>query len=520
MVNRNNPRPLSVGTRLASTGACVSAGRIGSLTRATKAVPVILVWAGVLGVGTVLPMAQASAAVADLPATPGKPVASDGTSMSQVDLSWAAVDGASAYKVYRCPDPTTANCGGPVAAVSGSSWGDGGASAGGLYYYRLKACNSQGCSAIGKPDAGWRKFLAPQNVSASDNQVKQVTVTWSAPGNVGAVSPVYQVYRSDSAQGVKSLLNAGVVGGSLSYVDTTAVPSTTYWYWVKACAAEGSRCSAMSSDQETGVALAVAPTPSGAVLALPFTTVEIDQEANRMRLRKLLVPDVGFKTGVFAWDAAQNAWVLNGKLTGDDKYFGVLQLWQHYGQQATAQSEKLSLFAGGLDVTAVQFKSPDGAVHDNLCTADGTFSGLNMFACDTADLPVGQTAYAPGKYVVRYQLGSGGTVSRTFYISGNYPTGLAVAAPGQGATGISVTPTVKWTAYGATGYDFILRDADQNEIYGASIPNAIDSSLSHTVPAGVLQPNSRYYLTIEANGPVVNGGTKGIKKTVEFTTAP
>jgi hypothetical protein len=266
---------------------------------------------------------------------------------------------------------------------------------------------------------------------------------------------------------------------------------------------------------------ALAAMPVGAVdlVVTTLSSLESFQDTTSLRLRKLLVPNQGFKSGVFKWDAIKKAWVLQGALKADDTYYGGVQLWKMFDMQPTPQREKLSLYAGGFGVKAISFKAPAGALHSASCSPDGTQFGMNMFGCDE-DLPVGQTELGDGKYVVTYTLTSGLKVSRNFYLSGAYPPLENITYPANGATLVPVAPVVKWTAYGATQYDFIIRDTAQNEIYDTSIGNAIDGNLSHTVPAGKLQPGRRYYLTIEAKGPVVNGGSKGLKKAVEFTTAP
>jgi hypothetical protein len=250
-----------------------------------------------------------------------------------------------------------------------------------------------------------------------------------------------------------------------------------------------------------------------------LTSIEALGTVDSFRLRKLFVENQGLKTGVFTWNASENAYVLNGELQSDDNYFGTIQLWKLFWTLADPQSEKISVFAGGIGVQSVSFKSPKGIVYTG-CGSDGSAFGFNMFNCEIGDLPVGQTDFGNGKYILTYHLQSGKNVTRSVFLSVAYPAKLIINYPTNGTSNVSVTPTVEWTAIGATGYDFIIRDAAQNSVYGTGIYNSIDSSLSHTVPAGALLPNMQYYLTIEANGPVVNGGTKGFKKVVAFTTAP
>ena len=266
---------------------------------------------------------------------------------------------------------------------------------------------------------------------------------------------------------------------------------------------------------------AVAAMPVGAVdvFVTSYSSLESFQDTTSLRLRKLFVPNQGFKSGLFKWDAIKNAWVLKGALKADDTYYGEIQLWKNFQRQPTPQLEKLTIYAGGFGVKAISFKSPAGALYSASCSPDGTFFGMNLFRCDE-DLPVGQTEFGGGKYVVTYTLTSRLKVSRNFYLSGAYPPLENITYPANGATRVPVAPIVKWTAYGATQYEVAIRDTAQNEVYHTFIYNSIDGNLSHTVPAGKLQPGQRYYLTIFAQGPMVNGGSKGLVKGVEFTTAP
>ena len=91
--------------------------------------------------------------------------------------------------------------------------------------------------------------------------------------------------------------------------------------------------------------------------------------------------------------------------------------------------------------------------------------------------------------------------------------------PDDGDVNVPPSFTAKWTAVGAGFYDFIIRDQTTDlEVYGASITNSIDTNLSQRIPPNVLSPNTTYEMTIEALAPEVNGGQKGIKRSVVFTT--
>src|SRR5439155_13997613 len=67
---------------------------------------------------------------------------------------------------------------------------------------------------------------APTNLAATSGNAK-VTLSWSA--SAGAAS--YKVYRSTSS-GAETLLASGITSGS--YLDTSVVNGTTYYYQVSA----------------------------------------------------------------------------------------------------------------------------------------------------------------------------------------------------------------------------------------------------------------------------------------------
>ncbi len=237
-------------------------------------------------------------------------------------------------------------------------------------------------------------------------------------------------------------------------------------------------------------------------------------------MRKIGSTNGGFKRGLFRWDPATNSWILQGKLKQDDPYFGSVRLWKkYYADDGSLSSEALDITAGGADVETVEFAAPSGSVYTTLCNFEGTTFGIKLFGCGK-ELPPGQTEFGNGKYVVTFVLTSGARVSRNYFVGGGYPTQFNIKSPAASATNVPTAPTIKWTTVGAAHYDIIIRDDVGASVYGGEVSNSIDASLSHAVPAGVLQPNKSYSLTIEPNSPVVNGGSKGARKRVQFTTAP
>jgi len=103
--------------------------------------------------------------------------------------------------------------------------------AGNVYWYFVRACNGDVCSDYSSPDSGYRAAPPPSiptDVSATDGTFAgMVLVSWSDAG--GASS--YQVYRNTT----NSSSGASLVGSPSAspFDDTSAVPGSTYWYFVR-----------------------------------------------------------------------------------------------------------------------------------------------------------------------------------------------------------------------------------------------------------------------------------------------
>lgn len=97
----------------------------------------------------------------------------------------------------------------------------------------------------------------PQDISASDGSyLDKVTITWSPSENTDD----YQIYRniSNDSTGATQLANSHP---SSSYDDTSAIPGTMYYYWVKAC--NDYYCSDLSTSDSGWRAADVLTAPTG-----------------------------------------------------------------------------------------------------------------------------------------------------------------------------------------------------------------------------------------------------------------
>lgn len=168
------------------------------------------------------------------PLPPQNVQASDGTFPDRIRVTWEASLGASTYEVYRSDIPGADFL--RIATTSATSYDDTDVVLGRTYWYKVKACNSYGCSDFSQADSGTAATqppAAPGNVQASDGTYSdRVRVTWSAvPG-----AARYEVHRSAARDGTYELIGETT---ATSYDDTAVSAGTTYWYKVRAWNALG-----------------------------------------------------------------------------------------------------------------------------------------------------------------------------------------------------------------------------------------------------------------------------------------
>ncbi|MBI5770843.1 MAG: hypothetical protein HZA93_23905 [Verrucomicrobia bacterium] len=143
--------------------------------------------------------------------------ATDNTDMDKVTVTWSAVARADSYNVYRNGVLLASD-------VTALTYDDTTGTVNVGYAYNVKAVvTGVETSAYGAGDDGMRlQISAPTGVSATDTDLEQIDVSWSAA--TGAAS--YEVWR-DGTQ-----LATGLT--SLSYTDSSVTVGVTYSYQVKA----------------------------------------------------------------------------------------------------------------------------------------------------------------------------------------------------------------------------------------------------------------------------------------------
>ena len=189
----------------------------------------------------------------DAPAIPAAPRVAIGNSSAngKPQLTWAAVDGAVKYEIYRSTQQSTGYS--LLGTTTSTSYVNTGAAAGKTYYYKVRAVNSAGTSAYSNIVSGRAKAAipaAPRVTIGNSSASGKPQLTWAAVD--GAAK--YEIYRSTQQSTGYSLLGTTT---STSYVNTGAAVGKTYYYKVRALNVDGA--AGAYSSTVSGAAKAVAP---------------------------------------------------------------------------------------------------------------------------------------------------------------------------------------------------------------------------------------------------------------------
>lgn len=161
--------------------------------------------------------------------------ASQGTKTNMIDISWAAVSGAIAYRIYRAPTDTFDRNITRIAEVIETMYTDA-VQSDSVYYYKITTLTTTGESDLSTSALhGYRyptaKPFPPSNVyTAHDNS--GIFIGWyPPPKSVGYDK--YNIYRSSTLAGPFSKTITVPTYSTDTYVDTLPLKgSTVYWYYI------------------------------------------------------------------------------------------------------------------------------------------------------------------------------------------------------------------------------------------------------------------------------------------------
>jgi len=191
---------------------------------------------------------EASAKTLEAPPEAPSHLSASATGSTTIDVSWNdESNNESQFRIER-----KEGAGGSWNQVGSEgpgteTFGDGGLSPSTTYYYRVRACNSAGCSTFaGEAHATTLEPPpeAPTGLSAGATGPATVDLSWT---DESTNESQFRVERKEGSGGSWNL--AGTVGANnTSYGDSGLSPNTTYHYRVMAC--NGGGCSAPSSESD------------------------------------------------------------------------------------------------------------------------------------------------------------------------------------------------------------------------------------------------------------------------------
>ena len=171
---------------------------------------------------------SASAAGSRNLGSPDGLTATNGTSLTNIDLSWNAISNAINYDIYR----NTSDDFGSASLLlntASTSYSDTSASAGVVYFYWIVAKNNGDASSPGASDSGWRSLAAVTNLVVSMGEFAGlVSLSWDEVTDAST----YRIYRSSTNVFGEAVLIGE--GADLTFDDLTAGARTDYYYWVEA----------------------------------------------------------------------------------------------------------------------------------------------------------------------------------------------------------------------------------------------------------------------------------------------
>ena len=417
---------------------------------------------------------------------PNGVAASDGTSTSQIAVTWNATPNAIAYQVWRDAQKIA-----DIASGATTSYNDAAGTLipGTLYTYTVKAEFTAGVSGPSTGDTGFRKLSAPTSVACAGAQTGFVRITWNAA--VGATS--YEILRNGTTIGTSP---------TAQYDDLTATIGVNFSYAVKSVAATGS--SELSTPPAIGWRAPEAPTGLNATdgtftdkitvswNAVPSATgYEVKRDGAIIRTAQVQTTttfnDVGAVGQTFSYTVtASTAAGLGAPSAANTGFINVLSPTNVAATDGTSTQH--------VDVT---WSSVANAVKYQIFR-----SGTTGAIASTSELTYRDALAVPGKkynYYVRAVSSAGALespviASASSLINSGY---RKVSAPQavNATDGLADKVTVTWAvSEGATGYTvYRIANGGVKSLAGSVIGNAVVTCDDVTAVMGTL-----YNYTVEA----------------------
>ena len=457
----------------------------------------------------------------DAPAIPAAPRVTIGNSSAsgKPQLTWAAVDGAAKYEIYRSTQQSTGFT--LLGTTTSTSYVNTGAAVGKTYYYKVRALNVDGAAgAYSSTVSGAAKAVAPAapTVTMTYSDGGKPKLTWSAVS--GAAS--YRVYRSESRGTGYSLLGTTT---STSYVNTGAAVGKTYYYRVKAVNSAGTSAYSNIVSGRAKAAIPAAPRVTignSSASGKPQLTWAAVDGAAKYEIYRSTQQSTGF---TLLGTTTSTSYVNTGAAVGKTYYYKVRAL--NVDGAAGAYSSTVSGAAKAVAPAAptvtmtysdggkpkLTWSAVSGAASYRVYRSESRGTGYSLLGTTTSTSYVNTGAAVGKTYYYRVKaVNSAGTSAYSNIVSGTARTPAPAAPVLKGGTSsASGKPQLTWAAVdGAAKYD----------VYRSNSADGTFSKVGSTdkttyVNTGAVQ-GVTYFYKIRAVGA---SGASGFSNTVAIHVA-
>ena len=457
----------------------------------------------------------------DAPAIPAAPRVTIGNSSAsgKPQLTWAAVDGAAKYEIYRSTQQSTGYS--LLGTTTSTSYVNTGAAVGTTYYYKVRALNVDGAAgAYSSTVSGAAKAVAPAapTVTMTYSDSGKPKLTWSAVS--GAAS--YRVYRSESRGTGYSLLGTTT---STSYVNTGAAVGKTYYYRVKAVNSAGTSAYSNIVSGRAKAAIPAAPRVTigkSSASGKPQLTWAAVDGAAKYEIYRSTQQSTGYS---LLGTTTSTSYVNTGAAVGTTYYYKVRALNVDgaagaYSSTVSGAAKAVAPAAPTVTMTYSDSGKPkltwsavSGAASYRVYRSESRGTGYSLLGTTTSTSYVNTGAAVGKTYYYRVKaVNSAGTSAYSNIVSGTARTPAPAAPVLKGGTSsASGKPQLIWAAVdGAAKYD----------VYRSNSADGTFSKVGSTdkttyVNTGAVQ-GVTYFYKIRAVGA---SGASGFSNTVAIHVA-
>lgn len=170
--------------------------------------------------------------------------ASDGTYLDRIRVTWSPVSGATYYEVWRSDSGVEGTFSLLASNLTSTTYDDTTQTVPcTVKWYRVRACNAQGCGPASVADSGYPGGALAQVTGLKATTVQtpsfQVTLTWDAVPNAQTLGVRYEVWRTEPGVAWRPIAQTESTTFTETLNWSTSPAGTTYTYKVRAVSTYG-----------------------------------------------------------------------------------------------------------------------------------------------------------------------------------------------------------------------------------------------------------------------------------------